>query len=311
MTKTCTFFGHKDTPETVKNGLHTTIEKLITEYGVETFYVGNQGAFDFHTRAALRQLQEKYPYIRYAVVLAYMPGEVSEYEDHSDTMVPEGIEAVHPKYAIDWRNRWMLRESQYIICYMLEDKATWAVDQWIAAIDSAVIREMQAAQAQLDKEKEEKLFGGNDDLWEDLPSSHDDGPAPTAVDFADKSDQVDYYTNVRLDKIQGKIYIPCGVGNTDNGFYICGISEKHCSEAPTVFALVYNYLVRNSCITPEDYPHYLNTVATTFQINYQRVFRLMMIILQLIKNGMVGRKLDFTHAFLTNIPNIKQAVFCC
>ena len=118
MTKTCTFFGHKDTPETVKNGLHTTIEKLITEYGVETFYVGNQGAFDFHTRAALRQLQEKYPYIRYAVVLAYMPGEVSEYEDHSNTMVPEGIEAVHPKYAIDWRNRWMLRESQYVICYI-------------------------------------------------------------------------------------------------------------------------------------------------------------------------------------------------
>ena len=29
---------------------------------------------------------------------------------------------------------------------MLEDKAAWAVDQWIAAVDSAVIREMQEAQ---------------------------------------------------------------------------------------------------------------------------------------------------------------------
>ena len=131
---------------------------------------------------------------------------------------------------------------------MLEDKATWAVDQWIAAIDGAVIREMQAARAQLDKEKEERLLGGKENLWGDmeLPSSHDDPAEPTAIDFTDKSDQVDYYTNVRLNKIQGKIYIPCGVGNTDNGFYICGISEKHCSEAPTVFALVYNYLVRNS-----------------------------------------------------------------
>lgn len=181
---------------------------------------------------------------------------------------------------------------------MLEDKATWAVDQWIAAVDGAVIREMQAAQAQLDKEKEERLFGGQEDLWGDLelPSSHDDSSEPTAIDFTDKSEQVDYYTNVRLDKIQGKIYIPCGVGNTDNGFYICGISEKHCSEAPTVFALVYNYLIRNSCITPEDYPHYLNTISTTFQINYQRVFRLMMIILQLIKNGVVGRKLDLIYS---------------
>ena len=118
MEHTCCFFGHKDTPESVKGDLYTAIENLITEHGVKTFYVGNQGSFDFYTRAALRQLQKKYPHIRYAVVLAYMPGEVSEYEDHSDTMVPEGIEEVHPRYAIDWRNRWMLRESQYVLCYI-------------------------------------------------------------------------------------------------------------------------------------------------------------------------------------------------
>lgn len=170
---------------------------------------------------------------------------------------------------------------------MLEDKATWAVDQWIAAMDDVVIREIQAAQEQLDKQK----------VWpdSDFPSLYD-SPVPVAVDFTDKSEQVDYYTNVRLHKAQGKIYIPCGVGNTDNGFYICGISEKHCSEAPAVFALVYNYLVRNSSITPEDYPHYLNTISTTFQVNYQRIFRLMMIILQLIKNDMVSCKLDLLYS---------------
>ena len=115
---TCCFFGHKDTPETIKGNLFAAIEQLIVEHGVETFYVGNQGSFDFYTRAALRHLQKKYPHIRYAVVLAYMPGEISEYEDHSDTMLPEGIEEVHPRYAIDWRNRWMLRQSQYVICYI-------------------------------------------------------------------------------------------------------------------------------------------------------------------------------------------------
>lgn len=114
----CCFFGHKDTPEDVKPALYAAIEELITEHGVSTFYVGNQGAFDAYVRSALRQFQKKYPHIRYAVVLAYMPGEFSEYEDHSDTMVPEGIEAVHPKFAIDWRNRWMLRQSQYVICYI-------------------------------------------------------------------------------------------------------------------------------------------------------------------------------------------------
>jgi len=180
---------------------------------------------------------------------------------------------------------------------MLEDKAAWAVDEWIAAVDSAVIREMKDAQEALEKEKEEKLLAAQGDPWADLelPSSHGGSSDPAPVDFTDKSEQVDYYTNVHLDKIKGKIYIPCGVGNTDNGFYICGISEKECSAAPTVFALVYNYLVRNSCITPEDYPHYLNTVSSTFQLNYQHIFRLMMIILQLIKNGLVKSKLDLRY----------------
>ena len=114
----CCFFGHKDTPDSVADDLRRAIEHLIIEHGVETFYVGNQGDFDSYTRAALRQLQMKYPHIRYAVVLAYMPGEAGEYEDYSDTMVPEGVEEVHPRYAIDWRNRWMLRQSQYVICYV-------------------------------------------------------------------------------------------------------------------------------------------------------------------------------------------------
>ena len=115
----CCFFGHKDTPEDVKPELYAAIEELITQRSVSTFYVGNQGVFDAYVRAALRQLQKRYPHIRYAVVLAYMPGEVSEYDaDHSDTMLPEGIEEVHPRYAIDWRNRWMLRQSQYVICYI-------------------------------------------------------------------------------------------------------------------------------------------------------------------------------------------------
>ena len=118
MVRTCCFFGHKDTPEAVKEDLYTAIERLVTAYDVDTFYVGNQGLFDAYVRSALRQLQKQYPHVHYAVVLAYMPGSVNEYEDHSDTMLPEGIEAVHPRYAIDWRNRWMLRESQYVVCYI-------------------------------------------------------------------------------------------------------------------------------------------------------------------------------------------------
>ena len=47
-----------------------------------------------------------------------MPGKKTEYDDYSDTMLPEGIESVHPHYAISWRNNWMLKQSDYVVSYI-------------------------------------------------------------------------------------------------------------------------------------------------------------------------------------------------
>ena len=82
------------------------------------FYVGNQGRYDAIVRSVLRELKKEYPQINYAVVLAYMPKMKTEYDDYSDTMLPEGIESVHPRYAISWRNNWMLRASDYVVIYI-------------------------------------------------------------------------------------------------------------------------------------------------------------------------------------------------
>ena len=116
--KACTFFGHRDCPETIKPYLREVLVDLITNQGVDTFYVGNQGRFDGIVRSVLRELEQEYPEIHYAVVLAYMPGKKNEYDDFSDTILPEGIEAVHPRYAIDWRNRWMLQRSDFVVTYI-------------------------------------------------------------------------------------------------------------------------------------------------------------------------------------------------
>ena len=116
--KACTFFGHRDCPETIKPYLREVLVDLITNQGVDTFYVGNQGRFDGIVRGVLRELEKEYPEIRYAVVLAYLPGKKNEYDDFSDTILPEGIEAVHPRYAIDWRNRWMLQRSDFVVTYI-------------------------------------------------------------------------------------------------------------------------------------------------------------------------------------------------
>ena len=118
----CTFFGHRECPDSVKTKLREVLVDLIENHGVDMFYVGNQGQFDAMVRSTLRELKKVYPQTDYAVVLAYMPGKQTEYDDYSDTMLPEGIEFVRPRYAISWRNNWMLRQSDYVVTYITH---TW------------------------------------------------------------------------------------------------------------------------------------------------------------------------------------------
>ena len=109
----CTFFGHRDCPETIRPKLRGVLTDLVN-----MFHVGHKGRFDAYLHSELKRLTQEYPQINYAVVLAYMPGKKTEYDDYSDTMLPEGIESVHPHYAISWRNSWMLKQSDYVVTYI-------------------------------------------------------------------------------------------------------------------------------------------------------------------------------------------------
>lgn len=117
---TCCFFGHKDTPPSVRDRLEATVEKLIIEQNVISFLVGNQGQFDSMVLAVLRDLKCKYSFISYNVVLAYMPTAKVEWNPYEpwETLFPEGMESVHPRYAISKRNEWMLSEADIIVCYI-------------------------------------------------------------------------------------------------------------------------------------------------------------------------------------------------
>ena len=114
----CTFFGHRDCPDSLRPRLRKILVELIEQRRVDLFYVGNQGGFDQMARGVLRELSRDYPHIRYAVVLAYVPGPDVSDPGPSETMLPEGIETIHPKYAISWRNDWMLRHSNFVVAYV-------------------------------------------------------------------------------------------------------------------------------------------------------------------------------------------------
>ncbi len=115
----CTFFGHRDCPAAVKPKLRTVVAELIEQYGVERFYVGRQETFDAMARSVLRELAEEYPGISYAVVLERLPGPRDEAVwDFSDTIFPEGLETVPPRFAISRRNEWMLRQADFVVTYI-------------------------------------------------------------------------------------------------------------------------------------------------------------------------------------------------
>ena len=120
MGKACTFFGHRDCPSSIKPKLREKLVELIENHAVDMFYIGQQGAFDSIVRSILRELAALYPHVQYAVVLERMPTQRDDLIpfDYSDTMLPEGIETVHPRFAISWRNRWMLKQSDYVITYI-------------------------------------------------------------------------------------------------------------------------------------------------------------------------------------------------
>ena len=120
-TVVCTFFGHSDTPEAVYSKLKNTIEELIITRGVSTFMVGNNGSFDSMALRALRELKQQYAHISYQVVLAYMPHRDDELYSPEETLLPEGIETVPKRFAIPWRNKWMVHKSQIVICYIIHN----------------------------------------------------------------------------------------------------------------------------------------------------------------------------------------------
>ena len=113
----CTFFGHKDTPKEIEPILRSTLIDLIENKNINVFYVGNNGNFDNMVRRQLEDLSLTYP-ITYNVVLAYLPTKKSEYEDYTNTILPEGIETKPKRFAISYRNKWMIQQSDIVVTYV-------------------------------------------------------------------------------------------------------------------------------------------------------------------------------------------------
>lgn len=106
----CTFFGHRNVHKEIEPILKSTLIDLIESHDVTTFYVGNQGGFDYLVKTVLKELSNNYS-IDYFVVLAYLPREQDLLSSNELTLYPVGLETVPRRFAISYRNKWMIQHT--------------------------------------------------------------------------------------------------------------------------------------------------------------------------------------------------------
>ena len=115
--KKCTFFGHKICPERISDNLKSVLKDMVENKVVTEFYVGNNGEFDRLVRRELKNLKTNYPDISFYVVPAYLR-ELQAIPSCYETLIPNGIEEALPRFAICYRNEWMIKKSDYVVVYV-------------------------------------------------------------------------------------------------------------------------------------------------------------------------------------------------
>lgn len=113
---TCFFIGHRDAPEDIYAKLREAVADHITEHGVTDFVVGHYGRFDSMAARAVREEKVRYPEVTLTLLLPYYPY-TYDTDKYDGSFYPPGMEAVPKPYAIVRANQYMLRHSEYLICY--------------------------------------------------------------------------------------------------------------------------------------------------------------------------------------------------
>ena len=120
------FFGHRTltSHRIIEERLYPLLKELIVNNSFVEFYVGRDGEFDILCASAVKQVQKSVGSENSALtlVLAYAKKDIEDYERYySSVIIPECIAKIHPKRAITARNKWMIEESDIVLCYVEKD----------------------------------------------------------------------------------------------------------------------------------------------------------------------------------------------
>ncbi len=118
--KTCFLFGHRDTPQDLRQQIETAVEYHYSQLGVRHFIVGGYGNFDRMTTNAVKAVKHCHRDICLRLLIPYHPAErpVEIPPGFDGTLYPEGMESIPRKFAIVRANQYMIRNADTIICYV-------------------------------------------------------------------------------------------------------------------------------------------------------------------------------------------------
>lgn len=117
---TATFIGHSECYGVDKEQVRAEIIKLI-ENGVTDFISGGMGSFDWMCAHIVYDLKKIYPHISNYLVIPYLTFNIREKEYFDSIVYPEGFEKYHFKAAIPARNKYLIDNSAYALCYVTHD----------------------------------------------------------------------------------------------------------------------------------------------------------------------------------------------
>ncbi len=116
-----TFCGHSDFFESNKyeNLLQDTLEREIGTCSAE-MYLGGYGGFDNFAYTCCKKFQRQHSKISLVFITPYL--EVDPISEHGyDSVIYPGLEDKPPRYAISYRNKYMVEKADLVIAYINRD----------------------------------------------------------------------------------------------------------------------------------------------------------------------------------------------
>ena len=115
--RTATFIGHRECYGITSERIYLEIEKLILS-GVTDFLNGGMGTFDWMCAHQVYEIKKLYPEIRNYLIIPYLTFSIREKKFFDEIIYPDGFEKYHFKAAIPARNKYLIDNASYALCYV-------------------------------------------------------------------------------------------------------------------------------------------------------------------------------------------------